>query len=128
MTLVAFLLALAIVVRGTRLIGEDKITDPLRQKLLVSPLLEAERKHYEENPWGTDGHTSFKRSGFRHFVNELISCPWCLSVWLGAAVAPVAYHYGDNQAFILVGAAAALSHLTGLAHQLSEYLDARSSY
>jgi hypothetical protein len=57
------------VVRLTGLVLHDDITAPLRTHL-VAPLATAPRP----GP----------------FLHELLTCPWCISVWLGLMVAPVA--------------------------------------
>ncbi|MFD8335536.1 DUF1360 domain-containing protein [Streptomyces solisilvae] len=101
------LTALGATARITRLIGRDTITFPLRDRLAKKATPQRE---------GDDP------SGFWTWVNELIGCPWCLSVWVAAPVAPAAIECGDTLAYQWGAGFLTLSWLTGLAAQ---HLDAR---
>jgi hypothetical protein len=62
--------------KASRLLARDKVTRPLR-----APFTELEGKsdlpgELEESPRG---------SGLRRAVGELISCPYCLAIWLASA-------------------------------------------
>lgn len=51
-------------------------------------------------------------------IAYLITCDWCVSVYVGAGTAGVWYWWGDTRAFLAVVAALAFSHVTGwLANQ-----------
>ncbi len=47
-------------------------------------------------------------------VAELLWCPWCLSIWFGAAAAASWWAWGDERAWVAVTAALTVSHATGL--------------
>nr|WP_239588135.1 DUF1360 domain-containing protein [Gracilibacillus alcaliphilus] len=84
-----FLLALA-AFRLTRLIVYDKITGFIR-----APFFEVEEK------WLTDGTVeetvTFKGSGLKRWVGELLRCHWCTGIWtstllyLGFQLAPFVF-------------------------------------
>lgn len=90
-TLSLVLLFLA-VARTTRLVTSDRLTRAPREWLI----LRAEAKH------GPDALSSY-----------LIQCPWCVSIWAGAAGAGAWWAWGDTRAFLAVCAALAASHVTG---------------
>lgn len=60
----------------TRLLTKSSVTSPLR-----APFTEFEKAtssgEHQESPRG--GH------GVRHTVGELLTCPFCMSVWIGSA-------------------------------------------
>jgi hypothetical protein len=43
-----------------------------------------------------------------------VTCPWCVSVWAGAVVAPAAVLAGDSPWFVIPAAALAFSYVAGL--------------
>ncbi len=71
--------------RLTRLVTADSISLPLRIRLESRP-----------------------------FVGGLVSCPWCLSVWLSPIVAGVAVCWPDNRAVWVVLLALSASAVTGM--------------
>jgi len=85
---VAVVAALA-VARVTRLITDDYLIAPIRQALI-------------------------KRWGVKSKLSYLLTCPWCMSVWVGAAVAAGAWKWGDSGWFIVPAVALAASHVTGV--------------
>lgn len=91
MDLVTLVLTCGAVLRLTILISLDKITFSFRD-------------------W-VAGKSS--RRGFR-LVDVLLGCPWCLSVWVAAFVAPVAYFLGDNPWFVIPAALLTASQVTGM--------------
>jgi hypothetical protein len=68
----------------SRLIAKDAVLSPLR----------AAFTRYEEPAGDGELNESVRGHGFRHAVGELISCPFCLAVWIatglvgGLALAP----------------------------------------
>lgn len=82
--LTALLVALA-TYRLTRLVTTDSITLPLRIRLEARP-----------------------------FVGALVTCPWCLSVWLAPAVAGVAVAWPDNRVILAGLVALSASAVTGM--------------
>lgn len=99
--------ALGATARITRLVGRDTITYPLRDQLAKRATPQSE----DEKP-----------SAVWSWINELVGCPWCLSVWVAAGVAPAAIEYGDTLAYQWPAGLLTLSWLTGLA---ANWLDPR---
>lgn len=66
------------VYRLTRLVVADTITAPIRDRLMASAY-----------PRGADVHHPPRRVW--GWVVELVGCPWCVSVWLAAGWAGLAY-------------------------------------
>lgn len=60
------LLILPATARLTKLINEDKITEPLRNKI---------HKKFPRNPDNTPSLPGY-----------FITCPWCMSIWTGTAL------------------------------------------
>ncbi|MEV5391953.1 hypothetical protein [Nocardia farcinica] len=87
--LVVTVLYLLAVVRLTRLVVFDKIAEPVRALLL--------RRLRDGSP-----------------ITYLVHCPWCVSVWLGAAAAPAAILAAGLSWWTLPLLALAGSHLAGL--------------
>lgn len=86
LTLVLACLATA---RLTRLVTADFITVPIRLWVI--------------RRWGDESKPAY-----------LIECDWCFSIYVAAAVAPVAIWWGDNRVVLAVLVALAASHVTGL--------------
>lgn len=83
------------VARVTGLITLDEITKSARDRVLA--------RLDEDNPprW-----------------SYLLTCPWCVSVWIAAATAPLAYWLGDSPWLLVPALALAMSQLTGMASGL----------
>lgn len=94
------LLAVGATLRLTRLIYADTITFPFRDWLA------------SKNPPG-EKTSGAMRSVFR-FVEDMVSCPWCLSVWVGCAVAPVAWFFGDTFWFVIPALMLTASQVSGM--------------
>lgn len=88
MLAVSLLVATFAVARLTRLIVDDQIFNRFRRWVL--------RK------WGDESWQSY-----------LITCPWCMSIWLGAVIMPPAAIW-PNQWVIAALAVPAASMVTGL--------------
>jgi Protein of unknown function (DUF1360) len=52
------------------------------------------------------------------FVSDLITCPWCASVWLAFIASPVVWLWGDHPALVIPALALAFSQLTGMTSNL----------
>ncbi len=48
----------------------------------------------------------------------LLTCPWCVSIYIAAAAAPAADWAGHSPWYLIPATALALSHVTGLLAQL----------
>ncbi|MEU6932871.1 DUF1360 domain-containing protein [Streptomyces sp. NPDC046374] len=101
--LLTYALALGAVLRLSRLVVDDDITKPLRNRLHA-------RVH---KPGGGVRRISA-------FVSELVACTWCTSIWVSAGVVAGAYLAGDSAWFRLPAAALTLSWLTGI---IASWLD-----
>lgn len=52
------------------------------------------------------------------YVAELIQCPWCSGVWVSAAVAPLAWWWGEHPALLVPAIALAMAQLVGMTSDL----------
>ncbi|MFF9864488.1 hypothetical protein ACF1G0_03540 [Streptomyces sp. NPDC013953] len=95
MSLTAFLLALGAACRITRLITKDTLAAGFRTQV-------ADR-------FGDDSQAAY-----------LVSCGWCASVWVAAAVTVYALALADSAWFTVPTTALSLSYLVGVA---SRWLD-----
>lgn len=85
------------VARLTGLIVADEITRPVRDGVLARL---------------DDGRAAHRS------LATLISCPWCVSVYVGAAAAPVVLWWGENPMFLLPALALAFSQVAGMVSDL----------
>ncbi|SCK26967.1 Protein of unknown function [Streptomyces sp. WMMB 714] len=95
MNVVVFLLTLGITCRITRLITKDTLAAGFRS--------------WTAQRFGDDSKFAY-----------LVTCSWCTSVWVAAAVVPVAFLAGNTVAFQAVAMVLTLSYLSGVA---SNWLD-----
>lgn len=99
-TLLILTVLVLAVMRATRVVTEDRITLGIRKRI-------------EERWPGSLG-------------SYFAWCPWCVSVWVGAAAATAAWHGGLAELLPLTwwvgipAVALAASHLTGLASRLDD--------
>lgn len=96
MTLVELLLVLLATARLVRLAQVDDITEPLRRPLMRRAKASKARR------W------------------ELLWCPWCLSVWVGALVAGSWWAWGDERWWTAGVVVLVASEVTGI---LTETVD-----
>lgn len=89
MDLITLALAALATARLTRLLTRDVIFDAPRNRLIIALPARLEPVAY------------------------LFTCDWCMSVYVGAAVAGGWYAWGDERWFTAVTAALAFSHITG---------------
>ncbi|NJQ00216.1 DUF1360 domain-containing protein [Streptomyces sp. PLAI1-29] len=90
-----FLLALGAVARVTRFVNLDALAGPLRAWFI-------------------------RRGGPESKLVTLVECPWCLSVWVAAAVVPLAFLYGHTLWFQIPATALTVSYLYGAAARFVE--------
>jgi hypothetical protein len=118
---IVFVYALA-VARVTRLITADKITEPLRTRIMVA--LCAARRY----PGHDMGHESTLQLGQVQKVMAIermqdngeapmsvymLGCPWCASIYVAALAAPVVFWWGLSPWFLVPALALAFSYITG---------------
>jgi hypothetical protein len=60
----------------SRILARDKVTSPLR----------APFTHYEKPAGASEVQEEPRGSSFRKVIGEMISCPYCLDVWLAATL------------------------------------------
>lgn len=97
MDVLLLLLTLAAVWRVARLVTIDFITEPLR------------RRAETRSPW----------------LGYLMSCPWCISVWLAPLLVGPAVLWPDNRAVWVVMASLTASGVAGLMVAVEDRLDRR---
>lgn len=106
--LILLVYALA-VARVTRLVTEDRIAETPRLSL-------------ENRLWAR----RFRQVGLRPgevsrssldtpLAVYLLGCPWCVSIWVGAVAAPLAYFWGSGPWLFVPALALAFSYFTGFA-------------
>lgn len=88
MSTLTVVLTLGLILRATRLVVADQIIYPVRARIVV-------------------------RLGPDHPVSVLITCSWCMSVWIAAAICAAAYWWGDTRVWFLVALAGTASLLAG---------------
>lgn len=86
------------VARVTGLIYADSVTEDLRDNLVA---------------WLDD-----RPKTLGSFLAELITCPWCISMWLGGIAAPLVWFFGDSPVMLIPAIALAFSQVTGATHNL----------
>lgn len=89
------------VARLTGLVAKDEITRPIREAL-ISRL--DTRKGWHRKVAYLLGGASDDGDG----------CPWCLSIWISAPVAPLVWYCGGSPWVIIPAIALALSQITGM--------------
>ncbi|MET0904305.1 MAG: DUF1360 domain-containing protein [Acidimicrobiales bacterium] len=84
--------------RVVGLIVKDQITAPARKRLVdwLDP---------EDGPGA---------KGWREQLVYLVTCPWCVSIYVGAVAAVVWYTVGNNPFLVVCAVALAFSQLTGM--------------
>lgn len=83
------LLTIAFVWRITRLIVADQILHPLRVRIVL-------------------------RLGPDHWFAYLVTCAWCMSIWVGAGTLTAAYWWGGTRWWFIMVTAGAASLVTGI--------------
>lgn len=90
--IVSLLLLFLATARLTRLITTDRLTEYPREWVVA---------------WAVG------RKEGDSLLAYLVVCPWCVSVYVGAAGGAAWWAWGDTRAFLAVCAALAASHVTG---------------
>lgn len=90
MDVLTAVLTVGLAARITRLIVADKITHPVRARIVV-------------------------RLGPDHPVAVLACCGWCMSVWVAAGVCVAGYFWADHRWWLWVALAGTASWLYGIA-------------
>jgi len=90
--LLTLFIALGAITRLGHLITDDYITAGLRAAVI--------------NKFGPDSKAA-----------RFVRCPWCLSIWIGFAVSPLAYFWGDSPFFIIPALALTYSYLASISSE-----------
>lgn len=98
MTLMVFLLTLGATARLTRLITDDYLTRHLRA-------------------------FAFRRTGHDSDLSYLLTCPWCLGLWVSGGLFALAYFHGTEQWFVWPAAALSASWVYGIASTILDGSD-----
>lgn len=107
---ITLVVSLGAVARLTRLAAADIITQPLRNRLLYTA---PQRAALRDPTTPLPAPVRPRAAQARAWAHGLISCPWCVSIWLAALVAVLAWLYGDTLPFLLVTSGLTLSYATG---------------
>jgi hypothetical protein len=54
------------------------------------------------------------------FITYLLGCPWCVSIYVGAAMAPIGTYLGEEPYVTIPAVALTLSYITGCLETLSK--------
>lgn len=100
------LLLLGLVARVTRLVVEDSITQPIRNKMHLYGIKD---RQYDVNKQSYVGGT--KKQQVVKWLSELVHCPWCSSIWIGTGAVLSAHWWADTTAWALVALIASVSYL-----------------
>lgn len=107
------------VARITRLIVADKVLERPRRAVILSAWLRAYPWVRAEEP---DDPTQQRKNLAMVMANHadnppmlayLVVCPWCVSIWVGAVMAPLALAWGTRWWMLAPALALAFSHITG---------------
>lgn len=122
LTLAVFALAVA---RATRLITSDRITEAPRRWLSIrlwTPHIPDEAARHWRATYETHGKRAAQKlvaegrydaGGDPPLSVYLLSCPWCASLWLATAAAPLWCWLGSSSWLLVPAAALAFSYVTG---------------
>lgn len=96
MTFLIFVVVALAACRATRLIAVDTLTDPLRARVF-------DWAWDVENPTADDDGTArpSPRAAWRTWVWLLLTCQWCLGVWVSAVVY-CAWRWGGDVAWAVL--------------------------
>lgn len=93
--LIVYALAVA---RVTGLIVADSITEDARDNLIA---------------WLDD-----RPKTLGNYIQILITCPWCVSIWLAFIASPLVWFYGGSPVMLIPAIALAFSQVTGMTASL----------
>lgn len=106
-TWMTMLLAVGSSCRLTRLIGQDTITFAFRDWLA------GKSENIKDMPCNRKPQGCW-RQNFFGFVEDMVSCPWCLSIWMAAPVAVCAWFFGDTGWFMVPALLLTASQVSGV--------------
>jgi hypothetical protein len=86
------------VARVTGLIWADSITEDARDALI--------------------GWLDDRPKTLGSYLADLITCPWCASIWVAFIASPLIWFWGDSPAMLIPAIALAFSQVTGMTNSL----------
>lgn len=89
------------VARITTLVTHDEITRPIREFLIA-----------KFNPYSRTHRVLVYLLGAPD--GDAIGCPWCVSIWVGAIIATIAYSWGATPICSVIMLSLAMSQVTGM--------------
>ena len=89
MSTLVVLLTIGLIARITRVLTVDRITYPIRARIVV-------------------------RLGPDHPIAYFVTCSWCIGLWVSAGVGAAAYFWADTRWWLYVALAGTASLVTGL--------------
>ena len=89
MSTLVVLLTIGLAARITRVLTVDRITYPIRARIVV-------------------------RLGPDHPLAYFVTCPWCIGLWVAAGVGAAAYFWSDTRWWLCVALAGTASLAAGL--------------
>lgn len=104
----AFALATA---RLTGLVTADALTEPLRDRLLRRLGTVLDPAAAGTTPVLDRLYETHRR---RWMIGKLVTCAWCSSMWISAAVVPIAWWHGTNPWALIPALILAASQLAGM--------------
>lgn len=104
--IILLLYALA-VARVTRLITADKITEGLRGHVI----------RWADRRAGINPDDPFAPTPL---LSYFVTCPWCVSIYVGAVAAPLAFWLGESPWTLVPALALAFSAFTGCLAKIGE--------
>ena len=91
--------------RLTALVTTDEITRPVRERIIAA--LDETRASHRAIAYLAGGAS-----------DNADGCPWCVSVWIAAATAPIIYTCGDKPFVVVPVLALATSQIVGMIHHI----------
>lgn len=104
------------VARITRLIVADRVLERPRRAVILSAWRRAHPWVLKEPENQQARHLAGVMSTYADnppMLAYLVVCPWCVSIWVGGAVAPLALAWGTRTWMLAPALALAFSHVTG---------------
>lgn len=113
------------VARLTRLVTLDRIAERPRERLLRwawgrawmpwARLEHPDKDRHMQRGYALDmSHAAMLDGAEPPLLPYLLTCPWCVSIYVGAVAAPVLWFWGSSPWLAIPALALALSQVTGL--------------
>ena len=120
-----FLVYALAVARLTRLLTLDRLTEAPRERLIVAVWTRAwmpwarvehpeEDEHMQRNRACHMGSAARADDADPPLLAYLLTCPWCVSIYVGAVAAPLAWFWGSSPWLAIPALALAFSQVTGV--------------